>query len=304
MKKTLTYSLLTLASVFWGVSFILTKQIFLTEASMTVTLLIALRLLLASAVTFPLLAAIRQLEPIRKGDLKWFLILALAEPFVYHLFETSGVRLVSGSLSSVVIATIPLFVPFGMAAAYRERLTWPLLVGVVMSLVGVATMLVGEEGGFAVGSSRGLLFLAGAVVTAVVYTLLLVRVVNRYRPATITAWQNLFGLAYFVILLTVENALPSAAFSWGTLGELSWSWGMMWPLLTLGLFCSTFAYMFYNLGVKELGASRACIFNNTIPIFSFIAAIAIGQETFSWAKLAGMAIVIAGVFISQRPEKR
>ena len=80
--------------------------------------------------------------------------------------------------------------------------------------------------------------------------------------------------------------------------------GVIFLLLVLGLFCSTLAYAGYNYGVRNLGASEACIFNNAIPIFSLIAALLIGQETFSWGKLAGMCIVIAGVVISQIPAKK
>ena len=75
-------------------------------------------------------------------------------------------------------------------------------------------------------------------------------------------------------------------------------------LLLLGICCSTLAYVFYNIGVRSLGAAEACIFNNAIPIFSLIAAILIGQETFSWSKLVGMVIVIAGVIIAQYQPRR
>ena len=277
MKKTksLTYILISLSVIFWGISFILTKELFLTEEHMTVTILIALRLGIATLVMLPTMALTRQLEPIRKGpgkgltalmrgDLKWFLLLALCEPFIYHLCETSGVQLVSGSLASVVIATIPLFVPFGMWVAYRQRITPQLIVGVVLSLGGVFILIAGGES--LQGNAKGLLFLAGAVVIAVVYTLLLVN-----------------------------------AFDGSHLPLLSYSPKMLLILLTLGICCSTLAYAFYNRGVRVLGASEACIFNNAIPVFSLIAAVAIGQEVFSWSKVIGMAIVIAGVIIAQNP---
>lgn len=134
--KVLTYLLITASVVFWGVSFILTKELFLTEEHMTVTILIAMRLAIASVVMLPALALTRRLQRIRREDIKWFLLLALCEPFIYHLCETNGVRLVSGSLASVVIATIPLFVPFGMWAAYRQRIRPQLLIGVALSLAG------------------------------------------------------------------------------------------------------------------------------------------------------------------------
>lgn len=298
--KLKTYILLLLSVLFWGISFILTKELFLSEEHMTVTILITLRLAIATLVMLPTLALSRQLEPIRKGpgkglaallrgDLKWFLLLALCEPFIYHLCETSGVQLVSGSLASVVIATIPLFVPFGMWLAYRQRITPQLIVGVVLSLGGVFILIAGGES--LQGNAKGLLFLAGAVVIAVVYTLLLVKIVDHYRPLTITTWQNLIGLIYFLPLVL--------AFDGSQLPLLSYSPKMLLILLTLGLCCSTLAYAFYNRGVRVLGASEACIFNNAIPVFSLIAAILIGQETFSWLKVLGIVIVIAGVILAQ-----
>ena len=294
-NKTLTYTLVTASVVFWGVSFILTKELFLTEEHMTVTTLIALRLGIASAVMFPALALTHQLQRIRKQDIKWFLLLALCEPFIYHLCETNGVRLVSGSLASVVIATIPLFVPFGMWAAYRQRIKPSLLVGVLLSLGGVFLMLNGEIG-FQGSALQGILFLTGAVVIAVVYTLLLVKVVNRYHPLVVTTWQNVIGLAYFLPLVFL--------FDGHSIPLLSWSPKMILILATLGLFCSTLAYAGYNYGVRNLGASEACIFNNAIPVFSLIAAVAIGQEDFSWLKVLGMTIVIAGVILAQNPFKK
>lgn len=290
-NKATTYLLITLSVIFWGLSFIITKELFLTEEHMTVTLLITLRLAIATAVMLPTLAAIGKLPKIKRGDIKWFLLLTLCEPFIYHLCETTGVRLVSGSLASVVIATIPLFVPFGMWVAYRERIHPLMLAGVVLSLVGVGLTLVGGEG--LTGNLSGMVFLAGAVTIAVVYTLLLVKVVHRYNPLAITTWQNLIGLAYFLPLVMVMDG--------GRLAHLSWSPKMLLMLLTLGIACSTLAYAFYNHGVRRLGASQACIFNNAIPVFSLIAAVAIGQENFSWVKMTGIGIVVAGVVIAQLP---
>ena len=290
MRRTLTYILLTLSSVFWGVSFIMTKQLFITEEHITVTILITFRLAIATLVMVPVLAMMGKLQRIRKEDIKWFLLLALAEPFIYNLCETSGVQLVSGSLASVIVATIPLFVPFGMAVAYRERLRLPMIIGVALSFIGVAAMLIG--GDTLSGKVNGLLFLSGAVFIAVVYTLLLVKVVDHYRPVVITTYQNLIGLVYYLPLMLATDS--------ANLPLLSYSPRMFLLLLALGLCCSTLAYVFYNYGVRSLGASEACIFNNTIPIFSLIAAVLIGQEIFSWNKVVGIVLVIIGVVISQR----
>ena len=291
MKKRYVYLLLLLASVIWGVSFILTKELFDSEEGITVFIILAFRLLLATAVTIPALLLLRRLEPIRKGDLKWFLLLSLCEPFIYSICETNGVRLVSGSMASIVVATIPLFVPFGMAAAYRERIQPLTLVGIVLSLVGLGVMLFwgGEENQDA--NLAGLAWLAGAVAIAVVFTIVLVKLVDKYRPFTITAYQNMFGCLFFIpLMLAVDGS---------HLTLLSYSPKMWAILLVLGIFCSTVAYVFYNVGVVRLGATAACIFTNVIPVFSLITALLIGQERLTLSKPVGMVIVLAGVVLAQ-----
>lgn len=291
MKKSIIYILLALSAIVWGVSFIMTKELFVTERHITVFIILTFRLVLATVVTIPVLLVTRRLEPIRKGDLKWFLLLAFCEPFIYSICETSGVQLVSGSMASIVVATIPLFVPFGMAAIYRERIQPLTLVGIVLSLVGLGVMTFGGGEGNIDANPAGLAWLFGAVATAVVFTAVLVKLVGRYKPFTITAWQNLFGCLYFLpVMLLVDG---------DKLALLSYSPKMWILLLVLGLFCSTLAYVFYNIGVEHLGASAACIFTNAIPVFSLIAALLIGQESLTWSKPAGIAIVLAGVVIAQ-----
>ena len=296
MRKSIVYILLALSAIIWGVSFIMTKELFVTEEHISVFIILTFRLVLATAVTFPVLLLTRRLEPIRRGDLGWFLLLALCEPFIYCICETSGVQLVSGSMASIVVATIPLFVPFGMAAIYRERIQPLTLVGIVLSLVGLGVMTFGGGEGNLDANPAGLAWLFGAVATAVVFTAVLVKLVGRYKPLTITAWQNLFGCLYFLplMLLTDGDKLPLLSFS-----------PKMWLLLlALGLFCSTLAYVFYNIGVEHLGATAACIFTNAIPVFSLIAALLIGQEHLSWSKPLGIAIVLSGVAIAQAPRRK
>lgn len=292
MKKSIVYILLALASVIWGVSFIMTKELFNSEPHITVFIILTFRLILATVVTIPSLLILRKLEPIKKGDLKWFLILAILEPFIYSICETSGVQLVSGSMSSIIVATIPLFVPLGMAVAYREKIPVVTILGLLLSFAGLAVMLLFGGSNNLDTNPVGLAWLFAAVITAVVFTLVLVKLVNRYRPLTITAYQNLFGCLYFLPLMLLMDG--------SQLPLLSYSGKMIGLLLALGVFCSTLAYVCYNVGVARLGATAACIFNNVIPVFSLIAALIIGQETLTWAKPIGIAIVIAGVILAQK----
>ena len=296
MKKSTVYPLLTLASIIWGVSFIITKQLFLTESHITVFIIMTFRLFLATAVAVPSLLLLHKLEPIRPGHLKWFLLLALCEPFIYSICETSGVQLVSGSMASIVVATIPLFVPFGMAIAFKQKIRPVTLIGIVLSLVGLSVMLLFGGQGNLDANPIGLAWLFGAVLIAVVFTIMLVKLIDHYQPITITVYQNLFGLLYFIPVMLIADG--------SNLPLLSYSPRMILLLLILGVFCSTLAYIFYNIGVAKLGATSACIFTNVIPVFSLVAAILIGQERLTWSKPIGIIIVVAGVILAQLPPRK
>lgn len=284
-------TLLVIASAFWGASFIFTKGLFLSEEAITPTIILTGRMLIASLFTLPLLALTHKLKPIKKGHLRYFLILAFTEPFLYSICETGGVQFVSGSLASIIVATIPLFIPFGMALVYKERLKARAIIGVVLSLVGIALMSLDDSMSFS-ANPKGLILLSSAVVIAVVYTLILVKILNHYSPITITCYQNLIGFFYFLPLMLILDG--------SHLAQLSFSPRMWLMLGFLGIFCSTVAYMFFNYGMKHLGATAGSVYNNIIPVFSLLLALAIGQETISWMKVVGMVVVLIGLTIAQR----
>ena len=283
--------LMLLSSAFWGASFIFTKGLFLNEVYITPTIILVGRMLIASLFTFPILMLTGQLETIEKKHIKFFLLLAFTEPFLYSICETSGIKFVSGSLASIIIATIPLFIPFAMAMVYKERIRVAAVVGVALSLGGIVLMSLNDDFSFT-ANPVGLLLLAAAVLIAVVYTLILVKVLHHYKPFTITAYQNLIALFYFIPLMLIFDA-PN-------LGKLSYSPQMLLMLGFLGIFCSTVAYMCYNYGMRRLGATAASVYNNVIPVFSLLLALAIGQERLSVLKVAGMAVVLVGLTIAQR----
>lgn len=285
---------LLLSSAFWGSSFIFTKSLFLTEPHISAFLIVTFRLLIATLFFMPILYFTKRLEPIRKEHWGMMLLLSFWEPFIYMILETYGVSLVSGSLASIIIATIPLFVPFAVAAVYKEKLTLWAVVGVMLSLVGIVVMMLnGGENGFQIEANPiGIIVLAAAVFVAVVYTIVLVKVLKHYRPFTITAYQNFISFFYFIPLILIfdRNNIPL----------LSYSWPMWGRLVFLGVFCSTMAYAFFNYGMKAVGATAASVYNNLIPVFSLLLAVMIGQESLTVTKALGMAIVLTGLFLAQR----
>ncbi|MBQ6725649.1 MAG: DMT family transporter [Bacteroidales bacterium] len=292
-KKILPYLLVTCAVGMWGVSFVLTKAIFNSDAHYTASIIVFFRLLFSVVIFVPILFVVKKVRKIQKGDLKYFLGLALMEPFLYFLCENTGLQYISSGLASMIIGLIPVFVPFGMLIAYRERIAPMNIVGGLVSLLGIATMIMGS--GASMGSElRGILLLFTAVFITVFYSLILNKIVDKYPPMTITVYQNVIGIVYF---------LPLLLFNIPNLQAIHFTASAVGCIAALGVGCSTLSYVFFYYGIRRMGASSVFVFSNATPVFTMIFACAIGQESLTLLKVAGMVVAIAGVSIAQIKRK-
>ena len=294
-NKITTYSILILTFFLWGISFVFTDIVFKSDGNITPFILIAFRLIISILFFLSIFAITRKrIERIERKDYKLFLLLALFEPFFYFIGENYGVKYSSPSISSVVTATIPVFVPFAVFFVHKESLKWYNIFGVCFSMIGVVVMTVFSKTEHQIseeGLGIGVAFLFFAVASAVGYSVFLQKVVQKYKPITITFYQNTIGLIYFIPMLLI--------FDMQNIPKISLTLQTISCIVILGVFCSSIAFFLYGYSVKKIGVSRACIFNNLIPAFTILTAVALGREELTVAKIAGMIIVVSGVLITQ-----
>ena len=75
-------------------------------------------------------------------------------------------------------------------------------------------------------------------------------------------------------------------------------------VIYLGSFVTLGAYLSYNYGVSKIPASQASAFVNLIPVFTVILGFIILGERFLPSQYVASALVLLGVFISQRRVQR
>ena len=220
---------------------------------------------------------------------------ALFNPFLYFLGENFGLQSTSPTISAVIIATIPVFTPVVAFIALKERLSWLNISGIIISFFGIGVMLVNPD--LSLGASPlGVTFLLGAVVSAVIYSVFLKKLTRKYSSLTIITYQNALGVMYFLPLFLF--------FDYDHFITVRPNRELISALLQLSFFASSLAFIFFTMTVKELGVSRTNVFSNLIPVFTAIFSAIFISEIFSLTKIAGMAIVIAGVMFSQVSRKR
>ena len=229
----------------------------------------------------------------RRADLPSLLLVTLFQPLLYFLAENIGLQFVSASIASIIIATIPVFTPVLARPILGERVRPLTILGLVLSLVGVAAIVLERriEAQFTAG---GLVLIFLAVFAAVGYTISVKQVSPRYRPLTIVKLQSLVGLPVIFVIPLLTEGLPSSLPDAEVIAHL----------LYLGIFPSSLAFVFLSAGIRALGANRANVFVNLVPVFTALVAWLLLGEVFTLQKVVGMAIVIAGVLAAQRGQEQ
>jgi len=286
-KISLVYLSLILAMLLWAYTFIAFK--FALESFRPISI-IFLRLIISVIFLFVFALIARKLQPIKKSDFKFFFLLAFFEPFLYFLGESFGLTYVSSTMGSVIIALIPLIVPIAAYFIYRERLTLLNWIGILVSFTGVIFVVMSSEVEM-VARLKGVLLLFLAVLSAAGYSLTVKNLSHKYNGYTITAYQNIIGIALFLPLFlwfdasSILSVRPNPA---------AWT-----SLIYLGVFGSSITFVLFTFSIREIGASRANIFTNLIPVFTAILSYFLLKEAMPGLKVAGIFIVLIGVFLSQ-----
>lgn len=280
------------AMVFWGLSFIWSTQVF---NYLNPTTTIFFRLIISCVFLGILLLSLGLFEKVNKKDFKLFALAALFEPFLYFIFESYGLLNSAPVVSSAIIATIPLFTPIAAFFILKEILTPWNIAGFIISFFGVIFMLLNKHLELTV-SVKGIAFLFSAVLVAVAYSISLRKLTMLYKPLTITFVQNILGMIYFIpMFFIMERVTPS---------QIAQIGGYILPLLSLGVFASSVAYTLWAYTFSRLGAAKANIYSNLIPVFTAIFSCIIIGENITIQKILGILLVIGGLILSQLKFKR
>ena len=282
------YVALIISMIIWGLSFIWYKQAYISFLPATV---IVFRLFISSPLLLLSAFMLRRLKWPDKKDIKYFLLLAFFEPFLYFVGESYGMLYVSSTLASILIATIPIITPLAGYFFFKERLKINNYFGMFLSFIGVV-LVVYVEGRLGEAQWSGIFLILLAVFSTVGYTSILKKISEKYNALSILWLQNLIGGIYFLPLFLFTE-LKSIA--WDTL-----SFNDFIPILYLAIFASSLAFLFFIQGNRKLGMTRAVVFVNFIPIVTAIFAVYILHEKLPWLKGIGILVTILGLFMSQK----
>jgi drug/metabolite transporter (DMT)-like permease len=251
------------------------------------------RFVLAGAVYVALLLA--RPPRVSRRDLAGLAALGfVAIPLNQGLF-LGGLSLTTPGHAALLYATTPVFVFLLGAWRGEEPATPRKLAGIGVAFAGVAVVLASRGQLSGAGDARagvvGDLLVLLAVIAWAVYVVFGKAYVGRYGVVTTTGLTVVIGtLLYLPIGLATSREA-----SFRALSPAGWA-----SVAYLVVLTSVVAYLVYYWSLKRAEASRVAIWSNTQPVLTALLAWAIHGDPLTGAFVAGGALVIGGVALTQR----
>jgi drug/metabolite transporter (DMT)-like permease len=252
--------------------------------------LVSVRLFLSSIILLAVIFLFKKREKIEKKDYWSFLLLTFFEPFCYFMGESFGIDLVSPTVASLIIAVIPVITPIFAFLFLREKITWLNLVGLILSFLGVAFLVMGDDAKND-APPIGIALLLCAVAAAIGYGVMTKKLSSKYSSLTIITIQNVVGVFFFVPLFFI--------FDFKNLPLVMPSTEVITSVIMLTIFASTLAFLLYIPVIRELGVNRANVFTNLIPVITAGISYFLLNEMFTMNKFIGMFVILSGVMLAQ-----
>jgi drug/metabolite transporter (DMT)-like permease len=286
-----TYIGILLAIVFWGMSFVwVDRMLGLGFPSFS---LLTARLAISAVLLLLLSFGLGKLQRPKLADLKWIVLMALFEPFLYFIGETKGIQLTTPTTASVIVSTIPLFAMLLGFLVYKERVSKLNVFGAVLALAGVLLSVLDDEMSIKV-NALGVLMLLFAVLSTIGYSLVVKKLTSRYNVFTIVVFQNVLGSLLF---------LPFTFSEFEALRHFVFSFESVYPVFLLAILPSTLSFIFYVNCIHRIGVVRANMFSTLMPVVTLLFSSALGRELLNYRNGTGVFVVIAGLLLTQVKKK-
>ncbi|HRP79025.1 MAG TPA: DMT family transporter [Aquamicrobium sp.] len=288
------YLLLILTTLFWAGNAVAGK---LAVGHVSPMALTTLRWGLATVVMLAIgLPRLRRDWPVVRRHLPLLTLLGAAGFSVFNAMQYSALLFTSAINISIEQAAMPMLVFVANFLLHRIGVAPGQIIGFTLSLLGVVlTATHGDPTRLAaLDLNRGDALMLLAIVIYAGYTVAL-----RHKPAI--HWQSLMivlcGSAFVV-------SLPFLLWE-GLSGSMILPDARGWTIAVYtAIFPSVLSQVFFIRGVELIGANRAGLFINMVPIFGTLLSIIILGEAFHLYHAAAMALVLGGIWLAEHSGRK
>jgi drug/metabolite transporter (DMT)-like permease len=298
-SRLIVYSQLVVTMFLWGLAWPVGRVLVTGLPPISIAVL---RYAIVVPVLFTILWFKKTRLSIRRQWTINLVVMGLLSTTLYQAFFLYGVTYAAASDDSLVIGVGPVLIAVLASFVLNEPLTRTKVLGLLSGLAGIAVISLLSPNTNVPNRLLGVTLVFGGATAYALYTVLLRRFVATNRAnntegalssLSILAWISLFGWIFLIPFSLFEAP-------W----TYNWS-GTSWlGILYLALLSTVVGYFFYVEGVSKIGASRAAIFSNLVPVFGVISSILLlGEHASPWHGVSFL-LILAGVVLVNRRAKQ
>lgn len=288
-KIWLIYAMLVFATSMWGSAFIAGKIAIESFEPATIAFF---RFFGAAILLFPLMwIKERNIPKPTKKDWFLFAMLGLTGIALYNIFFFLASKHAPVIKSSLFIASNPVLIIILSALFLKEKISRNQIIGLVLALLGVSFIITnGHLSLFLTMDFEFIdLILVGAVICWALYSVIGKVVLQKYSSIVSTTYAVGFGTLFlfpFAMMETSVSDLTSSTVDvWLAIGHMS-------------VFVTVVSFVIYYYGIQQIGAAKASIFINFMPLSAVLMASIFLKEALTIPHLIGAFFVLSGVTFS------
>jgi drug/metabolite transporter (DMT)-like permease len=243
-----------------------------------------------------LLVISRDLLRVAWKDLPFLMLLGAILFAIFPLTFNMSLRYTEASRGALMLATMPLWSAWLARAAKRERLNVRQVVGILLTLGGVAAVLA-ERGLTWEGSAQALVGDGLMLLTALcgaIYGVLAQRILVRYSVLTVTTYAMVLGTLLLLPAALIEG-LPEALVRINV--------KLAGLVLFLGILGGALGYFLWTFALSRLTPTQVAVYVNFNPMAATILAAALLTERLTGIFGVGFVAVLGGVLLVNLPRK-
>ncbi len=262
----------------WGSLYIVSKMALRTIPPVT---LLALRYLVAVPVLFVLLKLRGALKPLQREHWRTLFAIGVTGYFASFCLQMLGIDRLTGSVSSLLGAMNPIFIPILAAVFLKERLTLAKVACVAVSMVGVVT-IVGVNGTV---DLLGAAYMLLSVFLWSLTSIIIRRLGGQYDPMQVAMMAMIAALPFTGTWAAIE--LRSASCTFTVSGVLA--------VVYMAVIGTAAAHTLWNYSLSKMDASFCSMFYPLQPLVSAVLGVLILGEEITTSFLVGGAIICCGI---------
>lgn len=211
---------------------------------------------------------------------------------VYFLMENTALVYSTASNVGILVAVSPLFAAILSGLFLREeKLGRRFYIGFAVAMAGI--VLVSLNGNFVLKlNPAGDLLAVAAAFAWAVYSILQKKIQPfGYTVVALTRKCFFYGLLFMIPFMIGMGFHPDTAALMKP--------AILFPVLYLGLGASAICYATWNFALHALGPVKVSVYIYLIPFVGIVFANIILHEKITWAALAGVGLILAGLYLSE-----